>query len=579
MGALPLPPAQLRCHLPAFLVHWLKLRAASSCTPGGAALAGTARRAGGRPRVLRMALEGTTSREAGAVAGEEGGGRGAPASSAPTYPLALAGTWTQALCTGYREVEGAPQWRIVPAVSGQLTLALTQGAHSPSASVALVPAHPRGAKASGQPGSLGEFSRCSSLALAVQAGQAYTLVVTTHRSGLGAGETALEWELTGSLPLREPPAPLTLHLRALLQADAEAAKVAEQARRAAFLARMQAAVPGSTAHEAWEDYQVASARVEAARAECRARGGAFEDGWSGTPAAIGEGWDKGAQAEWARFAQCALHPVVFEGGFGLRDVKQGELGDCYFVAAMADLAGCLGERLEDALDTLFVTGEANAEGVYCVRLWVEEKWKHILLDDRLPCRPDCYVRPGEPDAVYSGAPDPARGRFFSILAAHSSTLNAMWPCLLEKAWAKLHGSYASIDADNMKDSRLFSLNCFLPHSLERFQERLPLPSGSSSKNNLSKDEQWKKLELWSAKGWPMTTGSRDAVAAGAGGSQGVNRRHAYSIMRLLGPPGSPKGERLIQLRDPWGKGGGMGVLATGTRASGRQRCRPPRATI
>jgi hypothetical protein len=500
-------------------------------------------------------------REAGAVAAEDKGGKsgGAPAGSACTHPLALAGTWTEALCTGYKEVEGAPQWRIVPAVTGQLSLTLRQGSHSPSASVALEPAHPRGAKASGQPSDLGEFSYSSStFKLRVQAGQVYTLIVTTYYSGLRDGETELDWELTGSLPLREPPAPLTLLLRALQQADAEAAKATEQARRAAFLARMQAAAPGTTAREAWEDYQVASARVEAARVECRARGGAFEDGWSGTPAAIGRGWEKGARAVWARFEQCAPHPVVFEGGFGLKDAMQGGLGDCYFIAAMANLAGLLGERLEDALDTLFVTGEANTEGVYCVRLWVEGKWHHLLLDDRLPCKPDSFVRPGEPDGgVYTGAPNPAMGRFFAILAASSSTLNAMWPCLLEKAWARLHGSYSAI-IGKAKNTLASPLNCFLPHSLRCFQENLLLPSGNNSKSRRSKDEQWKKLKLWSAKGWPMTAGSRDREAAGAGGSQGVNRKHAYSIMRLIDPPGSPKGERLIQLRDSWGKGGWHG---------------------
>jgi hypothetical protein len=371
----------------------------------------------------------------------------------PTHPFAVSGAWTRALCTGYKEVEGAPQWRIVPAASGPLTVTLRQGFKSPSASMSLVPAHPRGAKIRGQPQVFGNFTTvCSTLTLPVLEGVAYTLIVCTYRGSLEADESELDWELTGSLPLREPPTPLTLLLPTLLRDEAEAARGTEQRRRAVFLARLQASSPGSTNREAWEDLQVASALVDAARAECRARGKPFDDGWSGTPAALGEGWPKvGAKAVWARFEQLAPHPVVFEGGYGLSDVRQGQLGDCYFCADMANLAGCLGQRLEGALDMLLVTAEANPEGVYCVRFWVGGKWQHFLLDDRLPCAPDVHLKLEQPDTICSGPPDPAQGRFFSLLAVSSSNLNVMWPCLLEKSWARFHGSYAAIDADARSD--------------------------------------------------------------------------------------------------------------------------------
>jgi hypothetical protein len=507
-------------------------------------------------------------REAAAAAALQGGGASAAAQPARdartgTYPFALSGTWTRAECTGYREVDEAPQWRIVPAASGSLTLTVEGGYNSPSSSVTLVPAHPRGAKFSGEPHEFGVFSnRKSSFTTQVSAGTAYTLILATFSPGIEAGKTELGWKITGSLPLLEPPTPLTQALRAILDADAQAAKAAEKARRAAALALMQSAPPGTTAKESYEDFLTASARVEALRAECRAKGRPFEDGWSGSSKALGA-WT-GEKAEWARFAQLAPNPVVFENGYRLQDVEQGALGDCYFLAAVADLAGGLGAHLEGVLDTLFVTGEPNPEGVYCVRLWVAGRWQHFFMDDRLPCRPDSYVSIGQPDALFkrtaTSGPDPSHGRFIPLRSVSSHSRNAMWPCLLEKAWAMLHGSYADIEGHARSDA-LSPLNYFLPHSLEYTCQPVPLPSGgysSSSGGNrdtvLSEDELWDKLMLWQAKGWPMTTGSRTTAASGAGGDHGIVRKHAFSLMRVFTTPTNLGGEHLLQLRNPHGEG-------------------------
>jgi hypothetical protein len=79
---------------------------------------------------------------------------------------------------------------------------------------------------------------------------------------------------------------------------------------------------------------------------------------------------------------------------------------------------------------------------------------------------------------------------------------------------------------------------------------------------------WNNMLLWYSMGWPMTAGSREAGAVGGGGSQGITRKHAYSIMRLVGPHGSSSvGKRLIQLRDPWGKGGWGGRFGCKDAAS------------
>lgn len=66
-------------------------------------------------------------------------------------------------------------------------------------------------------------------------------------------------------------------------------------------------------------------------------------------------------------------------------------------------------------------GRLNSAGVYTVRFFMDGQWRFIVLDDFLPVN-----RKGE-------------------LIFTKPTNNAVWPCLLEKAVAKLHGGYHLLD--------------------------------------------------------------------------------------------------------------------------------------
>ena len=98
------------------------------------------------------------------------------------------------------------------------------------------------------------------------------------------------------------------------------------------------------------------------------------------------------------------------------DIKQGQLGDCYFLCVLA----CLAER-PNRIRKLFLDSEINEEGVYGVRMMDSGKIKEIVMDDYFPCH---YSQP-----CFSQA----KG-------------NELWVMLLEKAYAKLHGSYERIEA-------------------------------------------------------------------------------------------------------------------------------------
>ena len=70
---------------------------------------------------------------------------------------------------------------------------------------------------------------------------------------------------------------------------------------------------------------------------------------------------------------------------------------------------------------MIVTQEVNTAGIYQVRFFVNGKETPVIIDDYLPCKPDGTV------------------------AFATSQDGELWVSLLEKAWAKLHGSYARIE--------------------------------------------------------------------------------------------------------------------------------------
>ncbi|EGD72049.1 hypothetical protein PTSG_00065 [Salpingoeca rosetta] len=109
---------------------------------------------------------------------------------------------------------------------------------------------------------------------------------------------------------------------------------------------------------------------------------------------------------------------VFVKGVEPADIKQGRLGDCWLMCALASIA----EREERILKIFqsprsTATQTRNAVGAYQVRLCKNGEWWLIRLDDYFPCLP-------------------GQGPVFS--RSHG---NELWVLLLEKAFAKICGCY------------------------------------------------------------------------------------------------------------------------------------------
>lgn len=74
-----------------------------------------------------------------------------------------------------------------------------------------------------------------------------------------------------------------------------------------------------------------------------------------------------------------LKPEVFLAGIEPNDIKQGFLGDCYFLAALAVLAS-QPKRVKEMIKPVYYSDR----GVYEIRLFYQGKWRYVIIDDYIP---------------------------------------------------------------------------------------------------------------------------------------------------------------------------------------------------
>jgi len=171
--------------------------------------------------------------------------------------------------------------------------------------------------------------------------------------------------------------------------------------------------------------------------KCRAKGELFED--SRFPASNRLLTDGGGQnyvisyfgrrdfreseIQWIRpheiCQRFGLRPEMYVGEIDRFDINQGEIGDCWFLASLANLADD-----QEAFNRVvpkrqdFRNGYA---GIFRFRFFRFGEWVEVVVDDRLPTR--------NGNLIYLKAKDP----------------NEFWSPLLEKAYAKLYGSYTALE--------------------------------------------------------------------------------------------------------------------------------------
>ncbi|XP_062406184.1 calpain-3b [Sardina pilchardus] len=218
---------------------------------------------------------------------------------------------------------------------------------------------------------------------------------------------------------------------------------------------------------------------------------------------------------WKRPSEICENPQFIIGGADRTDICQGDLGDCWLLAAIACLT--LNEKLLYKVIPPDQSFTKNYAGIFHFQFWRYGEWVDVVVDDRIPT---CNNQ---------------------LVFTSSGKKNEFWSALLEKAYAKLHGSYEALKGGNA----LEAMEDFTGGVTEFFEvQEAPKELFTIMR---------KALERGSLMGCSI-----DQVVAReqtCKTSSGLVKGHAYSITAVEeGPQKVLKDTRirLVRLRDPWG---------------------------
>ncbi|KAK2891567.1 calpain-2 catalytic subunit [Channa argus] len=128
-----------------------------------------------------------------------------------------------------------------------------------------------------------------------------------------------------------------------------------------------------------------------------------------------------ASIVWLRPDKIAPNPSFVLDGISRFDFGQGNfLGNCWFLASIGALT--FQRHVLEQVVPLEQTFNDNYCGLFHFKFWRFGKWVDVVIDDKLPT---------------------INGR---LIFVHSKDPNEFWPALLEKAYAKVCGSYTDMNA-------------------------------------------------------------------------------------------------------------------------------------
>ncbi|KAI7790290.1 hypothetical protein IRJ41_019969 [Triplophysa rosa] len=218
--------------------------------------------------------------------------------------------------------------------------------------------------------------------------------------------------------------------------------------------------------------------------------------------------------KWLRPSQIVTDPQLIVKGVSRFDYAQGSyLGNCWFLASVGALT-----FQKDILKQVMPAGQSftkNYSGIFHFRFWQFGKWIDVVIDDKLP--------------TIDG----------KLIFVHSKTSNEFWPALLEKAYAKVCGSYADTHAGLVSEALMdFTGGVHLHFDLKM--------AGSNLWELMDRAAKAKALM---GCGTPQGKTSANTVLP-----NGIVEGHAYTVTGVFKVRGKGQPVKLVRVLNPWGLG-------------------------
>ncbi|XP_037551407.1 calpain-A [Nematolebias whitei] len=218
------------------------------------------------------------------------------------------------------------------------------------------------------------------------------------------------------------------------------------------------------------------------------------------------------QVEWLRPEKMSPNPAFVLDGVSRFDFGQGFVGNCWFLASIGALTF---QRtiLQQVVPLEQTFDRKNYCGLFHFRFWRFGRWVDVIIDDKLP--------------TING----------KLIFVHSKDKNEFWPALMEKAYAKVCGSYSDMKAGTPAEAmRDFTGGVYMCIELSKATNLWELLCRAGKSKTL------------------MSCGTRsrektdDKVLP-----NGLVPGHAYTVTGLKQIMSQGKLVNLVRLWNPWGK--------------------------
>ncbi|XP_026359985.3 calpain-9 [Ursus arctos] len=275
--------------------------------------------------------------------------------------------------------------------------------------------------------------------------------------------------------------------------------------------------PGPQKHPVPKDARITHSSgqsFEQLRQECAQKGVLFEDpDFPANNSSLFYSERPQIPFVWKRPGEIVKNPEFILGGATRTDICQGELGDCWLLAAIASLT--LNEKALARVIPQDQSFGAGYAGIFHFQFWQHSEWLDVVIDDRLPTFKD------------------------RLIFLHSADHSEFWSALLEKAYAKLNGSYEALKGG----STIEAMEDFTGGVAETFATK-------EAPENFYEILE-KALKRGSLVGCSIDI--RNAAESEARTPFGLIKGHAYSVTGIDQVNFRGQKMELIRVRNPWGQ--------------------------